>query len=33
MRLVLLRSRDAIIEENNSTSDFWRNMAGRRNRI
>ena len=33
MRLVLLGSRDTIIEKNNYRRDFWKNMEGLRNRI
>ena len=31
MRLMLLGSKDTIIEKNNSRRDFWRNIEGQRN--
>ena len=33
MRLVLLGSRDTIVEKDNSRRDLWRNMEGQRNGI
>ena len=33
MRLVLLESRDTIIEKNNGTMNFWKSMERRKNRI